>query len=210
MTFVRSQSFETGKNGFVLLNIQSTQSGSASQAETTPEQMLLGCHVRIRHFSQMATKLADAAGAPSDEIARAAAEIYRYFTVALPLHEQDENITLHPRLRRAVGLPAEDGEQAETRLLRELGGPAVDAMVEQHEAIDQVAERLLPLWKILSIDPARHEEVAQEMRPLAAALAQLFDAHLKLEEETVFPAMQRFIGEEEKAEMLAEMKGRRR
>lgn len=172
--------------------------------------MLLGCHVRIRHFSDMAIKLADAHGAPADEIVRAASEIYRYFTVALPLHEQDENITLHARLRRAVGLSPEDGEQAETRLLRELGGPAVDAMVEQHEAIDQIVERLLPLWKILSIDPARHEEVAPEMRQLASVLAQLFDAHLKLEEETVFPAMQRFISDKEKAEMLAEMKGRRR
>src|SRR5512135_2411098 len=88
---------------------------------TTPSEMLLACHQRIRHFSGVAVKLAHAHGVAENEIVQAAAGLHRYFTVALPLHEADENLSLHPRLRRAV--PVE-----------ELTGRAADAMVDQHLA----------------------------------------------------------------------------
>lgn len=179
---------------------------SVATEEKTPTDMLMGCHARIRHFSTMAVRLSEAVNAPAEEITRAAESIYRYFTVALPLHEQDENFSLHPRLKKAANLPA---STSETSLLRELAGPAADAMVEQHESIDQLVERLLPLWTILRASPERIAELAPEMSQTAKALSEIFDAHLKLEEETVFPAMEQLLSEEQLQELLAEMKARR-
>ncbi|HKN72025.1 MAG TPA: hypothetical protein VJX30_13395, partial [Terriglobales bacterium] len=64
-----------------------------SPAPSTPLEMLQGCHARIRHFMQLSRTLAEAADAPQNDIADAAASIIRYFNEALPLHEADENQT---------------------------------------------------------------------------------------------------------------------
>jgi hemerythrin-like domain-containing protein len=158
--------------------------------------MLLGCHERIRHFSSVAVKLAHAQGASPADIVEAANGLLRYFTIALPLHEADENDSLRPRLRRA--LPK--GELAES---------ALDAMVEQHEFIDEVAEQLVPLWRMVKSNPEKLDEVSGEMCQLSGRLNDLFSAHLQLEEETIFPALQRFVRGEELESMVREMKERR-
>jgi hemerythrin-like domain-containing protein len=190
-----------------------TQIKSAALAprEETVQDALLGCHMRIRHFTEMACKLAHAHSADPEQVQRAAAEVHRYFTVALPLHEADENISLHPRLIKALsGEPAnEESSSPETSLLRRLGGPAADAMVEQHESIDQLVERLVPLCTILRSQPAKLEELSPELHEISAALSEIFAAHLDLEEKTVFPAMERFLSADELADIRREMRGRR-
>lgn len=188
-----------------MLNQIRTSAANAS-AESTPQEMLLGCHARIRHFSAMALRLAESQNASPEEIVRAAQGLHRYFTVALPLHEQDENLSLHPRLKRAAALPARANEST---MLRELAGPAADAMVEQHESIDQLIERLLPLWTILQHAPQRLPELAPEMRELAQALKTIFDAHLQLEEESIFPSIHELLSQQEVQALLQEMKARR-
>jgi iron-sulfur cluster repair protein YtfE (RIC family) len=163
---------------------------------TTPSELLLACHQRIRHFSGVAVKLAHAQGVAESEIVQAAAGLHRYFTVALPLHEADENLSLHPRLRRSV--PPE-----------ELAGPAADAMLDQHQAIDELVERLVPLWQLLQSTPEKLPETAGEMCALSSRLSEIFQTHLKLEEETIFPAMDKYLSVADQAEMIREMKERR-
>lgn len=160
-------------------------------------ELLVACHQRIRHFSGVAVKLAHAQGKPEAEIVQAADGLFRYFTVALPLHEADENISIHPRLRRA--LPA-----------NELAGPAADAMVDQHLAIDELVERLVPLWVLLKSDPAKQEELSSEMCALAGRLSGIFESHLKMEEETIFPALEKYLSEEELSQIVSEMQDRRK
>src|SRR5579871_5066055 len=92
--------------------------------------LLTGCHNRIRHFTGVAVKLAHALDAPREEIAQAAAGVHRYYTVSLPLHEADEEQTLRPRLD-TIG--------------NEKLHHALAAMSDQHLAIDDLLERLLPL-----------------------------------------------------------------
>ncbi len=159
--------------------------------------LLLACHQRIRHFSGVAVKLAHAHAVPDAEIIQAAEGLHRYFTVALPLHEADENLSVHPRLRRAV--PAE-----------ELAGPAADAMVDQHHAIDELVERLVPLWVLLRSSPDKLPDLSAEMCAIAGRLNELFDSHLKLEEETIFPALQKYLPESELAAIVQEMQDRRK
>src|SRR6266702_1155760 len=187
------------------------KSAAPVSREETVQDALLGCHVRIRHFTEMACKLAHAHAADPIQIQRAAAEVHRYFTVARPLHEADENLSLHPRLIQALGRESGESETttSETDLLRKLGGPAADAMVEQHESIDQLVERLVPLCTILRSQPAKLEESTQELHDISAALQEIFTAHLAMEEKTVFPAMERILSVGELAEIRQEMRERR-
>src|ERR1700743_1705738 len=91
--------------------------------------LLTGCHQRIRHFTGVVIKLAHAQGATPEEISQAATAVHRYYSISLPLHEADEEQTLHPRLN----------------VLRdEKLNHALRAMADQHEAIDELLERLLP------------------------------------------------------------------
>lgn len=160
-------------------------------------ERLVSCHQKIRHFSSVAVKLAHAQGVAPAEITQAADGLYLYFTIALPLHEADENQSLHPRLRNAVP----EGE---------LAGPAADAMVDQHMAIDELVERLLPLWVLVRENPEKLDEVAGEMCQVAGRLNEIFNEHLKLEEETIFPALEKYLSEAELAAMVTEMQDRRK
>ena len=157
--------------------------------------LLIGCHQRIRHFTAVAVKLAHAQGATADEIRRAAAGVQRYYSVSLPLHEADEEDTLRPRLEAL----------ADERLRH-----ALLAMADQHQAIDDLIERLLPLMALVEGNPDTLSDVGGEMCALTRALDEIFRVHLQLEEEVIFPAIREVLPESPRAAMLAEMQARRR
>jgi iron-sulfur cluster repair protein YtfE (RIC family) len=180
-----------------MLNTIKSTVPKTGEATEDAVSMLLGCHERIRHFAGMAIRLASAHGLPDSEIASTAEKLHRYFTIALPLHEADENESLHPRLRAA----APEGE---------LAGPAADAMVEQHRSIDEIVERLVPLCELLRSNPAMHGALTSELQQLSTGLQQMFNSHLKLEEETIFPAMQKYLTEAQMLVIRQEMQERRR
>ncbi len=156
---------------------------------------LLSCHQRIRHFTSVAVKLAHAQGATPDEIAQAAAGVHRYYSVSLPLHEADEDQTLHPRL----------GAVADDRVRH-----ALLAMGDQHQAIDELIERLLPLLVMVKNNPDTIHAVGGEMCSLTKALAEMFRAHLQMEEEVIFPAIQSALEPSAREDMLREMRDRRK
>jgi iron-sulfur cluster repair protein YtfE (RIC family) len=157
--------------------------------------LLIGCHQRIRHFTAAAVKLAHAQGANSDEIRLAAAAVYRYYSVSLPLHEADEEDTLRPRLDPVAG------ERVRHALL---------AMADQHQGIYEFVERLMPLLQLLQQNPDNLPQVGAEMCSLTNALDEIFRAHLELEEAVIFPAIRETLSEGTRAEMLAEMQQRRK
>lgn len=158
--------------------------------------MLLGCHQRIRHFTEVALRLAENSTAPKtatrEERAAAVQSVLRYYTQALPLHEADENDSLHPRLRRV--LP--EGVLAE----------ANEAMVQQHTEIDALIAHLVPAWRELERDP-QHPQA--DLLQQTERLHQLWSSHLQLEEEQVIPAMQRYLPTDELRAIEAEMRARR-
>jgi len=158
-------------------------------------ELLTACHVRIRHFAAAAVKLAHAQAAAPEEIRQSANGIYRYLSVSLPLHEADEEDTLRPRLDAV----------ADDRVRH-----ALIAMHDQHQAIDELIERLLPLLLLLERNPPAIHDAGAEICSITHALQEILDAHLKLEEETIFPAIRTLLPENERAAMLAEMQRRRR
>ena len=158
-------------------------------------QLLAACHLRIRHFAAAAVKLAHAQAPSADDIRMSAAGIYRYLSVSLPLHEADEEDTVRPRLDAV----------ADDRVRH-----ALIAMHDQHLAIDELVERLLPLLLMVERNPAAIHDAGGEMCSITKALQQTFEAHLKLEEDAIFPAIHSLLPQSERLAMLEEMQARRR
>jgi len=156
--------------------------------------LLTGCHDRIRHFTGVAVKLAHAQGAAPQEIVQAAAGVHRYYSVSLPLHEADEEETLRPRL----------GTVADEKVRH-----ALMAMSDQHMAIDELLERLLPLLLMVQNNPEALSAAGAEMCAITKALDEMFHAHLQMEEEVIFPAIRAQLPDATQAEILREMQGRR-
>jgi iron-sulfur cluster repair protein YtfE (RIC family) len=165
------------------------------KAEEDAVELLIGCHQRIRHFTSIATKLAHAQTAGHDEIRSAAEAVYRYYSVSLPLHEADEEDSLRPRLDQV----------ADERVQH-----ALAAMHDQHLAIDDLLERLLPLLRMVGNNPAALADAGGEMCSITKALSEMFQAHLQLEEEVIFPAIDQSLTEDARAELLTEMRNRRK
>jgi hemerythrin-like domain-containing protein len=164
----------------------------SSQCVEDAASMLLGCHQRIRHFTEVALRIAENSTTLPHERASAAQSVLRYYTEALPLHEADENDSLHPRLQRV--LP--EGALAE----------ANEAMVQQHTEIDALVANLIPEWREVASNPAEQQST---LLPQTKRLQELWTSHLQLEEEQVIPAMQQFLPAAELRSMEAEMRARR-
>lgn len=174
----------------MLTNIRGPEQMAARTEDAA--SMLLGCHQRIRHFTEVALRLAEKSAVPLDERATAAQSVLRYYTEALPLHEADENDSLHPRLRRV--LPA--GVLAE----------ANETMVRQHTEIDALVANLIPEWREVATNPSEQHST---LLPRTQRLQDLWTSHLQLEEDQVIPAMQQFLPVADLRSMEAEMRARR-
>ena len=155
--------------------------------------LLLECHVRIRHFVAMAQRLGGASGAAAPEIADTAQRVVRYFGQALPLHVRDEEDSLAPRLRGRD--PLLDA--------------AIAAMEREHGEHQPALAMLLAATSAVAVDPARHASLAVEVRRAADDLARQFEDHLAQEEAVVLPAVRRLLDAETDAAIVQEMRQRR-
>jgi hemerythrin-like domain-containing protein len=158
-------------------------------------RLLLGCHDRIRHFTEMADRLASNPHSPAGDRQEAARAVLRYYEMALPLHEADENESIYPRLQKR--LPP--GELAE----------ANQAMIDQHTQIDALIAQLLPVWRTIGEDPAEQERLSPHLQENVHRLQQLWTTHLRLEEEVVVPAMLHFLLPQDLGAIEHEMRARR-
>ena len=154
--------------------------------------LLLACHVRIRDFCALALKLAAMEAVPPHERAEAASRLERYFTLGLSRHVEDEDLSLAPRVLAA--------------------GPPPDVLVallemtRQHAEMDRILAILLPGWRAVATDPNRCPvELANDSERLAAHM----EAHLRLEEEVIFPAARTLLPPKEAKAVLAELRARR-
>lgn len=168
-------------------------SSAPTHKEESAIDMLLACHQRIRHFVTVATKIAEAEDVPCDQICDAAADVHRYFTVAFPLHEADETLSVEPRLNYEPG----------TELAR-----ASQEMLRQHNEINTLLRQLLPLWDALCREPEELPEFSATLRGLSARFEALWFSHLRLEEEIVIPAIYQLTAES-REQILTEMRERR-
>jgi hemerythrin-like domain-containing protein len=164
----------------------------------SPAALLLDCHGRIRRHVELGTRLGEARAPEPDpgQTIETAAACLRYFTVALPLHTADEELSLRPRLE-AAGADA-------------AAGGALATMAREHGPIDLALAELVPLWDRLTAEPGRRPELRFALEAGTARLAELFGAHLAAEERDIFPVIAHCLGPEDQAALVAEMRARRR
>lgn len=159
-----------------------------------PVEMLLECHERIRRFSALAVKLATV-DAPPEEISEVASRVHRYFTVALPLHVQDEELSIRPRLLALRPAP----ELAD----------ALAEMSREHIEIEDLLGECVQAWETLMADPSQRPALGPELARASRHLEELFGFHLAAEEENIFPAVRELLSPEVQEELAAELRRRR-
>lgn len=149
--------------------------------------LLADCHGRIRRFLVLARELAHAPPAvPPSEIAAAAGQIGRYFAEAFPLHIEDEEVDIAPRI-------AHDA--------------AVRIHVDHTTHTPAVAE-LVAICRDLERAPGRLVTRAAELGSLVTRLATELEAHLEFEERVMFPALRR-LDDQQQAAIRRAMRARR-
>jgi len=152
--------------------------------------MLLTCHQRLRHFSELGLAVASR---PIDEalVVDACRRLRRHFLVALPLHESDEEQTLAPALGKVA---------------RPIEAEALAQMRDQHVLLHEILAELLPMWESAERDARSLDRAALLVH--ARRLTAVLDVHLELEETMIFPMLTWVEGSERKR-LLAEMRVRR-
>lgn len=155
--------------------------------------LLLECHERIRSFVALARAAAEEADPPETEIVEACFRVERYFVEALPLHVADEEESVLPRL---------GGRSLEI-------DRALHAMHEQHIGHERKLRSLLNASAALRQSPSDVRRRAV-LAVAASDLGQDLTEHLALEEAVVFPTISRVLPAATQAEIVAELRARRR
>lgn len=155
--------------------------------------LLVECHGRIRDFLAMAEQVATRADLRPEDVADGCARVERYFTLALPLHVRDEEESLLPRLSGRD--PAVDQALATMR-----------AQHGEHEAPLRALLAALDALRRAPADEARRRALGERV----VALARDFAAHLEAEEAVIFPALARLVPAAAQADIVGEMRARRR
>ncbi len=140
-----------------------------------------------------------ASGGPrlDDEHRRVLDLALRYFRESAPKHTADEEESLFPRLR-SVG-----DEELKTVLAK------VEALERDHREADTLHRRVDELGSAwLAAEELSAVDFAQ-FRDAVTRLAEIYPQHIQVEDQVLFPAAERALSREQKAEIAAEMAGRR-
>lgn len=153
--------------------------------------LMMACHERIDRYLRGFGLLARVEDPADPRAHAAAAACLRYFREGLPLHGQDEDDSLAPRLR-ALG-----------------ADPTLEGVLARMEAEHAQMEQGLPeVWALLEAFAEGRPPDAALLRARHLWLDELLRHHLALEEELVFPK----IGELDVAErrlIVREIRARR-
>lgn len=172
--------------------------GSAPPAPSTGPvalHLLEECHERIRTHTEAARRLAGPEGrsVPAEQRIEAALALGRYFGKGLPLHVEDEDFSLAPRLRAKAPKDA---------------SPHLEQMISEHVETEELLARLLPLWQRLA-DGEAGEDLFLELAPDTLKLSTLLAGHLENEERFLFPLALQVLSAGELEQLATEIRARR-
>jgi hemerythrin-like domain-containing protein len=164
-----------------------------------PLGLLSDCHRRIEHFLRVLVVVdAEAAGGPLTPANRSALEAsLRYFAIAAPKHTADEEESLFPRLRDSTDPTAAAVMTLVARLEHDH-----DEADGHHAAVAVLAQR----W--LAEDCLSSSE-ARELRERLARLQVLYQRHIRVEDQELFPAAARVLDRAQLRQIGREMAARR-
>jgi len=104
------------------------------------------------------------------------------------------------------GLHARAGLLEGTRLLRGSAGHCLAGGADHERPLRALVEAC----EVLARDPGQHAQLASAVAAATDELERHFAAHLRQEEEVIFPAVRRFLDAGADAEIVKEMRARRR
>jgi hemerythrin-like domain-containing protein len=174
------------------------QIGAKSHHFTEPLGLLSDCHRRIEMFIGSLTAIAKLSAQTLNEEGRRALEnALRYFREAAPKHTADEEQSLFPRLRALNSAECE----AVFSKLEELEQDHQWAETLQAE-VDRLGEKYLKEGTLSESD-------AGQFRAGVEALSAMYQRHIKVEDESLFPMAAQVLSETEKLTIAREMAARR-
>ena len=175
------------------------QIGARSHNFTEPLGLLSDCHRRIEMFIASLSAIAKLGGQPlNDEGRRALENALRYFREAAPKHTADEEQSLFPRLR---GLNSPQCEPVIARM---------DDLENDHQWAEALHTEVDRLGKQYLTHGTLPETAAAEFLKGVEALAAMYQKHIALEDEAVFPLAVNVLSPGDKLAIAQEMADRRR
>jgi len=175
------------------------QIGAVTHNFSDPTGLLSDCHRRIEMFIGSLGAVANVMDGPlTDETRRALDSALRYFREAAPKHTADEEESLFPRLRQ-VRHPEVQTALARLEELQKdhrWGTPL-------HAEVERLGQQYLSRGSLPSVD-------VEGFRKAVASLTSMYQQHISVEEDVVFPAAARLLSRTELAAITDEMASRRK
>jgi hemerythrin-like domain-containing protein len=161
-----------------------------------PIGMLTDCHRRIEHFLQILCLVADKAAGRgmTDEETSAVQASLQYFRVGGQRHSADEEESLFPRL-----LTACRGEKS----------GEINGMEDDHQAARALHAGVEQFYESWMDSGLLDEQDQEKLSSLTRQLERLYQQHIRLEEQVVFPLAARVLDAETIAQMGEEFRARR-
>lgn len=173
--------------------------GKPESSFADPIGLLIDCHRRIERFLAVLARVGEQArGGPLTAEQGAALETaLRYFREAAPKHTADEEQTLFPLLRSL------DSQEVIAVLSK------VDALEHQHAEADRSHAEIDRLGAKWLAGGSLSTEEAQRFSSLIAALTELYEGHIAVEEGELFPTAAAALDPREREAIGSEMAARR-
>ena len=161
-----------------------------------PLGMLTDCHRRIEHFLDILCRVAERASgrALSDEESAAVRASLEYFRKGGQRHNADEEESLFPRLRAAA-------QEADFSEIAGLEGDHRDGN-QLHEAVEKLYEKWLQGGALALADQDKILSLIQHLK-------RLYEEHIRMEEQLVFPRAAKLLNRQTIAEIGQEFRKRR-
>jgi|SRR5215469_12856051 len=174
------------------------QIGAKAHPFTNPTGLLSDCHRRIEMFLGTLESVARVIDlAPTDDVRQALESALRYFHQAAPKHTADEEQSLFPRLRQVANA------EIAMALFR------LDELEGDHRRADPLHADVERLGvKYLSEGRLPVGEVTR-FRDLVRELKGMYERHISVEDNIIFPLAARSLNESDKRAIADEMAGRR-
>jgi hemerythrin-like domain-containing protein len=167
-----------------------------------PLGLLSDCHRRVERFLGVLVAVSDRSRgrALARDEREALTTALRYFREAAPKHTQDEEDSLFPRMRAASG-PHASAAHAALKKVEELERQHQDAAV-WHREVDLLGER----WLAQGLLSA---EESERLADLLGLLRRLYQEHIAVEDNEIFPVAGRALDAAQLQEIGREMAARR-
>ncbi len=175
------------------------QIGAVAHNFSDPTGLLSDCHRRIEMFLGSLDAIAKVIDSPlTDETRRALDSALRYFREAAPKHTADEEESLFPRLRQV----SHPDVQLALATLDELENDHRWA-APLHAEVEILGQRYLSEGSLSARE-------AEEFREAVAKLTSMYQQHISVEDDVVFPMAAQLLSRAERAAIADEMASRRK